>query len=65
MVKYDDKMYPGEVKEVGDGEVKVSTMMKSEKYYKRPPSEDCIFYQVENVIRKTAATTCHVIAWNI
>jgi len=33
-VKYDDVLYPGEVREVGDKEVKVSAMIKLEKYDK-------------------------------
>jgi len=30
LVKYDDGLYPGEVREVGDREVKVCAMIKSE-----------------------------------
>jgi len=43
MVKYDDVLYPGEVREVADKAVKVSAMIKLEKYYKWPTSEDFIY----------------------
>ena len=39
MAKYDDGLYPGEVRELGDREVKVSVMVKSGKllvaYFRR------------------------------
>jgi len=57
-VKYDDVLYPGEIREVADKEVKVSTMIKSGKYYKWPTSEDGIYYAVNNCCHETAATNC-------
>lgn len=57
LVNYDDVLYPGEVREVGDQEVKVSDIIKSGKYYKWPNSEDCIFYAVQDVIMKLQPPT--------
>ena len=57
LVKYDDALYPGEVREVGDQEVKVFAMMKSGNYYKWPKSEDCIFYPIKNVVMKLQPPT--------
>jgi len=57
LVKYDDVLYPGEVREVGDKEVKVSAMIKSGKYYKWPTSENCIYYAVNNVVMKLQPPT--------
>jgi len=57
LVKYDEGLYPGEVREVGEKEVKVSAMVKSGKFYKWPASEDCIFYPIDNVVKKLQPPT--------
>ena len=57
MAKYDDGLYPGEVRELGDREVKVSVMVKSGKLYKWPTSEVCIFYPIRNIIMKLQPPT--------
>jgi len=57
LAKYDDGLYPGEVRELGDREVKVSVMVKSGKLYKWPTSEDCIFYPIRNIIMKLQPPT--------
>ena len=44
LVKYDDDLHPGEVRELGDREVKMSVMVRSGKHHKWPTSEDSIFY---------------------
>jgi len=55
--EYDEMLYPGQVRELGDKEVKVSVMMRSGKYYKWPTSEDCIFYPISNVLMKLQPPT--------
>ena len=52
LVQYGNEKYPGEVKELGDKEIRVSVMMKSGSYFKWPVAEDKIFYKFENVIKK-------------
>ena len=52
LVRYDHLTFPGEVKVVGHEEVKVSVMVPSGSLFKWPAVEDCIFYRIENVIRK-------------
>lgn len=52
LVRYDDKLFPGEVKVVHQDETKVSVMVASGSQYRWPLVEDCIFYPLMNVIRK-------------
>lgn len=53
LVKYDDLVFPGEIKLVEGEEVKVTVMIPSgSRYFKWPTVEDAIFYKTENVIRK-------------
>lgn len=51
LVRYEGSLFPGEVQQIAVGEVKVSVMIPSgANYYKWPPSEDSIFYDIKNVI---------------
>lgn len=51
LVRYDGLLFPGEVKELGIREVKVSVMVPSGACcYKWPTPEDCIFYDLANVV---------------
>lgn len=50
LVRYDQLSFPGEVKVVGDEEVKVSIMEPSGSLFKWPSVENAIFYRLENVI---------------
>ena len=52
LVRYDGSLFPGEVKAIGDREVKVAVMISSGGHYKWPPVEDCIFYCLEDVVMK-------------
>jgi len=56
LVRYGESMFPGEVKEIGMADLKVSVMVPfGATYYKWPASEDCIFYNMNNVIMKLKA----------
>lgn len=50
LVRYDGSFFPGEVKVVGDDEVKVAVMVASGSHFKWPPIEDCIFYPLTDVV---------------
>ena len=52
LVRYDESTFPGEVKVVGHGEVKVNVMVPSGSLFKWPAVEDSIFYRMEDVIKK-------------
>ena len=52
LVRYDQHSFPGEVKVVGQDEMKVSVMVPSGSLFKWPLVEDAIFYRHENVIMK-------------
>jgi len=52
LVKYDSVVFPGEVKVIGDNELKVSVMVPSGAHFKWPAVEDSIYYPMQNVIRK-------------
>ena len=43
---------PGEVKIVEDNQVQVAVMVKSGPHYKWPAATDCIFYPLEDVVKK-------------
>ena len=58
LVRYEGSLFPGEVQEIAVGEVKVSVMIPSgASYYKWPPSEDSIFYDIKNVIMNLTPPT--------
>jgi len=52
LVKYDEMVFPGEVKELGIHEIKVSVMVPSGPNFKWPATEDAIFYRMGDVIQK-------------
>ena len=52
LVRYDQSVFPGEVKEIEHDEVKVSVMVPSASGFKWPDKEDAIFYRMVNVIQK-------------
>lgn len=52
LVQYDGNLYPGVVKAIEKGELKVSVMVRSGTRYKWPQVEDAIFYKMKDVIRK-------------
>lgn len=56
VVKYENVLYPGEVKQVkpeeNEVEVKVMHVSKTGKYYYWPKDEDCISYRLKDVIKK-------------
>jgi hypothetical protein len=55
--EYDEMLYPGQVRKLGDQEVQVSVMTRSGKHYKWPTPEDCIFYPISNVLMKLQPPT--------
>jgi hypothetical protein len=58
LVQCEGSLFPGEVKEIGFDELKVSVMVPSgTNYYKWPPSEDSIFYNMKNVMMKLKPPT--------
>jgi len=58
LVQYEGSMFPGEVKEIGRDELKVSVMVPSgANYFKWPASEDSIFYHIKNVMMKLKPPT--------
>jgi len=59
MVKYDNSTFPGEVKSIKNQEVEVSVMVPSGSGFKWPVKVNCIFYKMENVIKKLQAPAPH------
>ena len=52
LVKYDEKVFPGEVKVIEQREVKVSVTIPSGTCYKWPKIEDAVFFKLANIICK-------------
>jgi hypothetical protein len=52
VVKYDDCLFPGEIKSVNQGEAQVSVMIPSGSYFKWPSVMDSIFYSFANIVKK-------------
>lgn len=52
LVKYDQQVFPGEIKVVEEEEVKVNVMVRSGSGFQWPTLPDCIFYSLSNVIKK-------------
>ena len=52
VVEYDDELFPGEVKQIRDGNYEVSVMHRAGTTWKWPSKEDNIFYVREKMKKK-------------